>query len=124
MARVTGIGGIFFKSSNPASLRAWYRDTLGIKLESWGGAALPYDDPDHPPALIWSPFPQSTDYMAPSTKEFMINYAVDDLDGFLAMLKTKGVEPLKRDGDANGLFAWIMDPEGNKLELWEPAKKK
>src|SRR6185436_14447288 len=72
MARVTGIGGIFFKSSNPASLRAWYRDTLGIKLESWGGAALPYDDPDHPPALIWSPFPQSTDYMAPSTKEFMI----------------------------------------------------
>jgi len=119
---VTGIGGIFFKANDPKTLVAWYRDVLGISLEPWGGAALKYDAPDHPPALIWSAFPATTTYFAPSKQPFMINYAVDDLDAFLARIATKGVTPLKRTEDATGRFAWILDPEGNKLELWEPPK--
>lgn len=121
---VTGIGGIFFKAKDPKALTAWYRDVLGIAIESWGGAALRYDAPQHPPALIWNAFPQSTDYFAPSQSDFMINYAVDDMDAFLAKIEAKGVKVLKRDdtSDPGGKFAWIVDPEGNKIELWEPKK--
>ena len=119
---ITGIGGIFFKAKDPKALAAWYRDVLGLSLEEWGGAALSYDAPRHPPALIWSTFPETTTYFAPSTAGFMINYAVDDMDAFLAKLEAKGVTILKRsDDDPNGRFAWIVDPEGNKIELWEPA---
>ena len=118
---ITGIGGVFFKAKDPKALAAWYRDVLGLPLEAWGGAKLRYDAPKHPPALIWSTFPASTDYFAPSTGEFMINYAVDDMGAFLAGLQRKGVAILKRvDDDPNGRFAWILDPEGNKIELWEP----
>ena len=102
---------------------AWYRDVLGLPLQPWGGAALRYDAPGHPPAAAWSAFAASTAYFAPSTSAFMIDYAVDDLDAILARLHAKGVEPLKRtDDDASGKFAWILDPEGNKVELWEPKK--
>jgi catechol 2,3-dioxygenase-like lactoylglutathione lyase family enzyme len=119
--RITGVGGVFFKAKDPKALAAWYRDVLGLPLESWGGAKLSYDAPRHPPALIWNAFPASTKYFAPSTGEFMINYAVDDMNAFLARLHTKGVEILKREDDeSNGRFAWILDPEGNKIELWEP----
>lgn len=118
--RITGVGGVFFKAKDPKALAAWYRDVLGLPMEAWGGAQLRYDAPKHPPALIWSPFPASTDYFAPSTGDFMINYAVDDLDAFLARLRAKGVAILKQEGDVNGRFAWILDPEGNKIELWEP----
>jgi predicted enzyme related to lactoylglutathione lyase len=119
--RITGVGGVFFKAKDPKALAAWYRDVLGLPLESWGGAALRYDAPQHPPALIWSTFPASTDYFAPSTGAFMINYAVDDLEALLTRLSAKGVAVLKRvDDDPNGRFAWILDPEGNKIELWEP----
>jgi catechol 2,3-dioxygenase-like lactoylglutathione lyase family enzyme len=118
--RITGVGGVFFKAKDPKALAAWYRDVLGLPLEAWGGAALRYDAPKHPPALIWNAFPASTDYFAPSTGDFMINYAVDDLDAFLSRLRAKGVAILKRDDDPNGRFAWILDPEGNKIELWEP----
>jgi len=122
--RITGVGGIFFKAKDPKALAAWYRDVLGLPLESWGGAKLSYDTPLHPPALIWSTFPASTGYFGPSTADFMINYAVDDMDAFLARLKAKGVEALKRDNDdPSGRFAWILDPEGNKIELWEPKRK-
>jgi catechol 2,3-dioxygenase-like lactoylglutathione lyase family enzyme len=122
--RITGIGGIFFKAKDPKALAAWYRDVLGLKLEDWGGAALTYDAPGHPPALIWSTFPADTKYFAPSERDHMINYAVDDLDAFLARIEAKGVKVLKRDdSDPTGKFAWIMDPDGNKLELWEPPKK-
>ncbi len=94
---------------------------LGLPVESWGGAALRYDAPGHPPVLVWNAFPQTTDYMAPSTREFMVNFAVDDMDAFLARLKAKGVAILKRDDkDPNGKFAWILDPEGTKIELWQP----
>jgi len=118
--RITGVGGVFFKAKDPKALSAWYRDVLGLPLESWGGAMLRYDAPGHPPVLVWNAFPASTSYFAPSTGSLMINYAVDDLDAFLARLHAKGVEPLKRADDDNGRFAWILDPEGNKIELWEP----
>lgn len=120
--RITGVGGVFFKAKDPKALAAWYRDVLGLPLEAWGGAALRYDAPNHPPAVIWNAMPASTSYFAPSTSAFMINYAVDDMDAFLARLRAKDVAILKRDDDPTGRFAWILDPEGNKIELWEPKR--
>ena len=120
---VTGIGGVFIKAKDPKALAAWYRDVLGLPLQPWGGAALRYDAPQHPPAAAWSAFAASSSYFAPSTAPFMINYAVDDMDAILARLHAKGVEPLKRtDDDTSGKFAWVLDPEGNKVELWEPKR--
>ena len=124
VGHVTGVGGVFVKSKDPKALSAWYRDVLGITLEPWGGASLRYDAPGHPPVVAWSPFPQATDYMAPSTREFMLDFAVDDLNAILARLKEKGVPVIKRDDtDPNGSFAWIMDPDGTKIELWQPKAK-
>lgn len=119
---ITGIGGVFFKAKDPKALAAWYRDVLGLPLEAWGGALLRYDAPKHPATLTWNAFPAATNYFAPSTHEFMINYAVDDMDAFLTRLQSKGVSPLKRSDDSTGRFAWIVDPEGNKIELWEPKR--
>ncbi len=119
---VTGVGGVFFKAKDPKALAAWYRDVLGLPMEAWGGAALRYDAPEHPPALIWNAFPDSTSYFAPSTGAFMINYAVDNMNAMLARLKSKGIRILKHTDDANGRFAWILDPEGHKIELWEPKR--
>jgi len=121
--RITGVGGVFFKAKDPKALAAWYRDVLGLPSAAWGGAVLRYDAPQHPPVLVWRAFPTSTTYFAPSTGELMINYAVDDMDAFLARLKAKDVAILKRvDDDPSGRFAWIIDPEGNKIELWEPKR--
>lgn len=121
--RVTGIGGIFLKSRDPKALAAWYQDVLGLELEAWGGALLRYDAPLHPPKLVWNLFEQSTDYFAPSTRDVMINYAVDDLAALLSKLAARNVAVLKvDDSDAHGKFAWVLDPEGNKLELWEPVR--
>jgi catechol 2,3-dioxygenase-like lactoylglutathione lyase family enzyme len=118
---VTGVGGVFIKSKNPKALSDWYRDVLGLEIKSWGGATLPYDAPGHPPVVAWSPFPQDSHYMAPSTREFMINFAVDDMDAMIARLTAKGVPILRRDDkDPNGRFAWILDPDGTKVELWQP----
>ena len=80
MKRVVGLGGIFFKSPDPKKLAAWYRDVLGIEIEEWGGALLRYDAPDHPPFVVWSPFQADTDYLKPSARAFMVNFAVDDID--------------------------------------------
>jgi catechol 2,3-dioxygenase-like lactoylglutathione lyase family enzyme len=124
VGHITGVGGIFVRSKDPKALAAWYRDVLGVPLQSWGGATLPYDAPGHPPVVVWSPFPQSTGYFAPSTREFMLDFAVDDLDAFLAKLRAKGVTVLKRDdSDPTGDFAWILDPDGTKIELWQPKAK-
>jgi predicted enzyme related to lactoylglutathione lyase len=121
---VVGVGGVFFKAKDPKALAAWYHDVLGMPMEAWGGAMLRYDAPKHPPMLTWSAFPSSTNYFAPSTSAFMINYAVDDMDALLARLNAKGIAILKRDdNDPNGRFAWLLDPEGNKIELWEPKRK-
>jgi catechol 2,3-dioxygenase-like lactoylglutathione lyase family enzyme len=120
---ITGIGGIFVKSKNPKALAAWYREVLGLKLEVWGGAKLSYAAPQHPDVAVWAALPEADDYMAPSTREFMVNFAVDDLDAIVAKLTAKGVKILKRDDqDPNGKFAWILDPDGTKIELREPKK--
>jgi catechol 2,3-dioxygenase-like lactoylglutathione lyase family enzyme len=119
--KITGFGGVFIKSDNPKALRAWYQDVLGIKLEPWGGALLRYDTANHPPHTVWNAFSAKSDYFAPSTKDFMLNFAVDDMDAFIARLRAKNVDILKRDDkDPNGRFAWILDPDGTKIELWEP----
>jgi len=122
---VTGVGGIFVKSKDPKALAAWYRDVLGLDVKSWGGAMLAYDAPGHPHVAVWSAFGEASDHMAPSTREFMINFAVDDMDAFLAKLKAKGVAVLSVDdeSDPSGRFAWILDPDGTKIELWQPKAK-
>lgn len=117
---VTGVGGVFVKSKDPKALADWYRDVLGLEIKPWGGAALSYDAPGHPPKVAWMAFPQASDQMSPSTREFMINFAVDDMDAVVARLTSKGVSILKRDEDPNGRFAWILDPDGTKIELWQP----
>jgi catechol 2,3-dioxygenase-like lactoylglutathione lyase family enzyme len=118
---VTGVGGVFIKSKNPKALSEWYRDVLGLEIKPWGGATLRYDAPGHPPMVVWSPFPEASDYMAPSTRELMIDFAVDDMDAIVARLTSKGVPILRRDDkDLNGRFAWILDPDGTKVELWQP----
>lgn len=124
IGRITGVGGIFLKSKDPKALALWYRDVLGIPLEPWGGALLSYDAPGHPPVIVWNAFPSTTDYMGPSTREFMIDFAVDDLEAYLTRLKEKGVTVLKReDAGPTGKFAWILDPDGTKIELWQPKAK-
>ena len=120
---ITGVGGVFVKSKDPKALAQWYREVLGLNVASWGGAALPVDAPGHPPKVSWTAFADTSDYMAPSKREFMINFAVDDMDAILARVTAKGVPILKRDdGDAFGRFAWIQDPDGTKIELWQPKK--
>ncbi len=115
---ITGLGGVFVKSRNPAALAKWYRETLGLKLEPWGGAKLSYEAPQHPAEAVWMPLAETDAYMAPSTRDIMLDFAVDDLDAFLARLTAKGVKILKRDDqDPNGKFAWIVDPDGTKIEL-------
>jgi catechol 2,3-dioxygenase-like lactoylglutathione lyase family enzyme len=120
VGHITGVGGVFFKSKDPKALAAWYRDVLGLHIEPWGGAMLRYDAPGHPPMVVWSPFSATSEEMAGSTREFMLNFGVDDMDAFVARLTAKGVTILKREQDATGKFAWILDPDGTKIELWQP----
>jgi predicted enzyme related to lactoylglutathione lyase len=124
MARVTGIGGVFFKSKGDhAALAAWYQKHLGMPLEQWGGAVLrwPDDRAGDKGVTVWHVAAPDTKWFAPSDASFMINYRVDDLAGLLASLSAAGVEILKGpESDDNGSFAWIVDPDGNKVELWEP----
>jgi len=119
---ITGIGGVFIKARDPKALAAWYRDMLGLPLQPWGGAALRYDAAGHPPAAAWAAFPASSAYFAPSASAVMIDYAVDDLDAIVKRLQDHEVAILKRSDDENGRFAWLLDPEGNKVELWEPKR--
>jgi catechol 2,3-dioxygenase-like lactoylglutathione lyase family enzyme len=120
MAKVTGVGGIFFKCADPKALTAWYRDNLGFNVEDWGGVQFEKSEAS-PSVFVWTPFRQDTDNMAPSSREFMFNFVVDDLDGMIAQLAAKGIPILKReDGDTFGRFAWLLDPAGIKIELWEP----
>ena len=127
MKRAIGIGGIFFKSEKPDELRDWYKQHLGINIEQFGGAVFSWQKlaEDNPAAYtVWSPFDATTDYMNPSKSEFMVNFVVDDLDALLAALKDEGVELVGDPmNDENfGKFGWVMDPEGRKVELWEPPK--
>jgi catechol 2,3-dioxygenase-like lactoylglutathione lyase family enzyme len=123
MSKVLGLGGLFFKSADPAAMREWYGRVLGLKFDDWGGLVfLPETAAAHPGAgTVFSPFAADTGYLAPSDKEFMFNLMVDDLDGILAGCAQHGVMPLASVLDeANGRFAHIIDLEGRKIELWEP----
>ena len=126
MARITGIGGVFFKSkSDHKSLSAWYERHLGLRLEPWGGAMLkwPEDKAGDEGVTVWNVAEKDTQWFSPSESSFMINYRVDDLDGLVAQLRKDGIAILKGpDSDENGSFAWLLDPDGNKVELWQPAK--
>ena len=118
MARVTGLGGIFYKAADTAATAEWYRDKLGLGGE-WG-IMFPHAADTPGGYSLLSAFKADTDYFGPSTQPFMVNLRVDDLDGFLTDLEAKGVKILARQDEEYGKFAWIMDPDGNKLELWEP----
>ena len=122
MKRVTGIGGIFFKAKDPGTLSAWYRDHLGLDVTSWNGVIFNWGGVGSEAGMtIWSPFAADTTYMAPSTSSFMINFRVADLDALLAALKTEGCDVIdKTESSEQGKFGWVIDPEGNKVELWEP----
>jgi predicted enzyme related to lactoylglutathione lyase len=125
MAKVTGIGGVFFKSRDDgARLAAWYQQHLGMPLEAFGGAVLrwPDDKADDGGLTVWHVAQRESTWFSPSESSFMINYRVDDLDALIAQLRAGGVELVGGpESHENGKFAWIMDPEGNKVELWEPA---
>ena len=124
MKRVTGLGGIFFKTQDPDAMKAWYERHLGINLDPSYGTSFEWRqaaDPAKKGFTAWSPFPADTDYFAPSPKEFMVNYRVADLEGLLAVLREEGVEQVGEVARFDyGKFAHILDPEGNKVELWEP----
>ncbi len=124
MKRVTGIGGVFFKSPDPKRLGDWYRTHLGIDVGDWGGCAFAWAGPENPSGTgttVWSPFKADTDYFAPSSASFMINYRVEDLHAVLAALRAEGCQvDDKVDESEYGKFGWVIDPDGNKLELWQP----
>jgi predicted enzyme related to lactoylglutathione lyase len=122
MKRVTGIGGIFFKSSDPKRLCAWYRDHLGLDVSDWGGAIFQWGGPDSSPGMtIWTPFSQDTNKMDPGSSSFMINFRVADLDTLLATLRAEGCNVINNTEPSDfGKFGWVIDPDGNKVELWEP----
>jgi predicted enzyme related to lactoylglutathione lyase len=124
MKRVTGVGGIFFKSESPKELMAWYREHLGLEPDTYGGWTFMWRDKDQPQRVgrtVFNPFKADTDYFEPATVPYMFNLRVDDLPALIEQLKREGVQVV---GDVQefpyGKFAWIVDPEGRKIELWQP----
>ena len=118
MQRVTGIGGIFLRSRDPATLAAWYAEHLGLDIEDWNGSAFRASGGE---TLVWAPFPADTEYFGRLDQQAMVNYRVDDLDAMLAQLRDAGVTvegPMEHE---NGRFGWGVDPEGNRFELWQPV---
>lgn len=124
MPRVTGIGGIFFRSDDPVKTREWYGKNLGLAIDDYG-SSFEFRNSEHPDEinyLIWSPFDKNTDYFSPSVKEFMINYRVQNIEGLVNKLRDNGVTIIDNiEVYEYGKFVHIMDPEGNKIELWEPV---
>jgi predicted enzyme related to lactoylglutathione lyase len=124
MKRVTGIGGIFFQAKDPEALRDWYAKHLGIDVQDWGGAAFVWADADGNPkkgTTVWSIGKAGSDYYAPGTASFMVNYRVENLAALLAALRDEGCDVMEKVEDSEfGKFGWVVDPEGNKVELWEP----
>jgi predicted enzyme related to lactoylglutathione lyase len=125
MKRVIGIGGVFFKAKDPETLRAWYQKHLGLELDAYGNVTFdcPEGEEQRKAAqTIWSLFPSDTKYFDPSTAPFMINYRVENLRGLAEQLRSEGVAVEEStEGFEYGRFGWVMDPEGNRIELWEPA---
>lgn len=126
MERVTGIGGIFFKSENPAQLKAWYQQNLGIEPQADGTPLFFWRERENPDAFastVWEAFPADTTYFGAGGKPFMFNYRVRNLDAMLGQLRAAGVivDDKIEVMDGIGRFGWATDPEGNRIELWEPA---
>jgi predicted enzyme related to lactoylglutathione lyase len=126
MRRVTGIGGIFFKAKDAPSLQAWYKWHLGIDVQVWGGTAFSWTDAEGKPiggTTVWSIGSEGGDQFAPSTAPFMVNYRVEDLHALVNVLRHEGCTVLEKTDDSEyGRFAWVIDPEGNKVELWQPPE--
>lgn len=122
--RVTGIGGIFFKSENPNETKDWYKNHLGLNTDDYGCTFWWKDNDGNEASTQWSPFKKDTNYFEPSKKEFMMNFRVHDLKALLEVLKDEGVSVIGEIEEYDyGKFGWILDPEGNKIELWEPIDK-
>ena len=123
MKRVTGFGGVFIKCRDKEKTQEWYQRHLGIEMASWGAVLNWQDEPHTKPYSVFSLFKRGSEYFAPSDAQFMINFRVEDLDALVAKLREEGVElvgdPMEEE---SGKFAWVMDPEGNKVELWEQSK--
>ena len=124
MKKVTGIGGVFFKAQDPVALRAWYQMHLGVDVQEWGGAAFSWSDERGKPVsgtTAWNITSIESDHFAPSKSTFMINYRVADLGSLLQSLRSEGCNVLDKTDDSEyGKFGWVIDPEGNKIELWQP----
>jgi predicted enzyme related to lactoylglutathione lyase len=117
MERVTGIGGVFLRSRDPAALAAWYAEHLGLDVEDWNGAVLRSTGGE---SLVWAAFPGDTGYFGRLDQQAMVNYRVGDLDAMLAQLRAAGVDAEGPEATENGRFGWGADPEGNRFELWQP----
>ncbi len=117
MERVTGIGGVFLRSRDPAALAAWYAEHLGLDVEAWHGAVLRASGGE---TSVWAAFPSDTEYLGRRDQQAMVNYRVDDLDAMLAQLRAAGVAAEGPAEHENGRFGWGADPEGNRFELWQP----
>lgn len=128
MKRVTGIGGIFFKCDDQKKQSEWYQKHLGIEIEDWGGGIFwwrDFENPEKKCSTSWSTFKKETNYFSPGKKDFMFNYRVENLEELLTALKAEGIDQVgEMQTFEYGKFAWIMDPEGNKIELWEPVDEK
>jgi predicted enzyme related to lactoylglutathione lyase len=130
MQRVIGLGGIFFKAQDPEKLAAWYKKHLGLNVEDWGGVSFQENagaelKPKRQSHIVWSPFEGDTKYFAPSEKPFMLNYRVHDLAEVVEALRNEGVVVDDKTEETDfGKFGWLMDPEGNRIELWEPPLEK
>jgi predicted enzyme related to lactoylglutathione lyase len=126
MKRVTGIGGIFFKAKDPVALRDWYKRHLGIDVQEWGGAVFPWADDDGNATsgmTVWSVGADGSEHFPPGASPFIINYRVANLDALLAALREEGCNVLEKSPDVeHGQFGWVIDPEGNKVELWQPPE--
>lgn len=126
MARIIGIGGVFFKSKDPKTLQKWYEEVLGLETDDAGYIYFMWNDLPHKGKqkayTLWAPFSADTTYFEPSTADFMVNFSVDDLASFASALKDKGVQVEDIQETPQGKFTWVMDPEGNRIELWEPAE--
>ncbi|MGI9557475.1 MAG: VOC family protein [Solirubrobacterales bacterium] len=126
MARATGIGGVFFRAEDPTGLAAWYGDALGLEISAEGFSVLPWDSDPRPDggATVWAPFASDTDYLAPA-KQWMVNFRVDELEGTLERLRRSGATVDEEIEESElGRFGWAFDPEGNRIELWEPPESK
>lgn len=122
MKRVTGIGGIFFTSADPARLAAWYRDHLGLDVTDWNGAVFPWGGDGSPRGMTsWSVVARDNAKLEPGSAPFMVNFRVDNLDSLLAALRAEGCQVLEDTESSDfGKFGWVIDPDGHKVELWEP----